>query len=80
MSALEEGSATITRTEIDSEIRNYTKFRSDFDKTRARSPQISYIIVPTKAEPKFEKLDEWYTRDAGREFGLFKIYELTLKP
>ena len=79
LSALEEGSATITRTEIDSEIRNYAKFRSDFDRSRARSPQISYIIVPTKAEPKFEKLDQWYTRDAGREFGLFKIYELTLK-
>lgn len=80
LSELEKNSAPITRSEVEAELRSYAKFRESFDRPRAADPVLSYIIVPTKAEPNFEKLDQWYQRDAGKEFGLFKLYKLALKP
>lgn len=79
LSELEKNSAPITRAEVKAELRSYAKFRESFDRSKAVDPTLSYIIVPTKAEPNFEKLDQWYQREAGKEFGLFKIYKLTLK-
>lgn len=80
LSELEKGAAPITLAEVEAELKNYAKFRAEFTRAKAVDPELSYIIVPTKAEPKFEKLDRWYQRDEGKEFGLFKVYKLTLKP
>lgn len=80
LSELEKNSAPITRSEVEAELRSYAKYREAFDRSKAADPVLSWIIVPTKAEPNFEKLDRWYQRDAGKEFGLFKIYKLTLRP
>ena len=70
----------ITRAETEAEIRNYAKFRNEFDRAKASDPELSYIIVPAEAEPDFQKLDRWYQRDEGKIFGLFKLYKLQLKP
>ena len=79
LSALDKGSKPITRPEMEAEIRNYARFRTEFDGKKAADPELSYIIVPTKAEPDFQKLDQWYSRDEGKVFGLFKLYKLRLK-
>ena len=80
LSELDKNSAPITKREVEAELANYAKFRNSFDRTKAADPALSYIIVPTKAEPDFQKLDQWYKRDEGKQFGLFKLYKLTLKP
>jgi hypothetical protein len=79
LSELDKNAAPITRAEAADEIKNYGKFRDTFDRIKATDPVLSYIIVPTKAEPDFQKLDQWYQRDEGKEFGLFKLYKLRLK-
>ena len=80
LSELDKNAKPITRAEAADELRNYGKFRAGFDRSKAADPVLSYIIVPTRAEPDFQKLDLWYERDQGKEFGLFKLYKLTLKP
>ena len=80
LSALDRSAKPITRSEMEAEIKNYARFRSDFDRTKAAEPELSYIIVPTQAEPDFQRLDRWYQRDEGKVFGLFKLYKLHLRP
>ena len=80
LSALDGEAKPITRGEMETELKNYLKFRAEFDRAKAAEPELSYMIVPTKAEPNFQMLDKWYQRDEGRVFGLFKLYKLSLKP
>ncbi len=80
LTALDDQARAITRGEMETELRNYVKFRAEFDRTKAAEPELSYIIVPTLAEPNFQMLDRWYQRDEGRVFGLFKLYKLQLRP
>ncbi len=80
VSDLDKNSKPVTRSEMEAEIKNYAHFRNEFDRTKAGDPELSYIIVPIKAEPNFQKLDQWYVRDEGKVFGLFKLYKLRLKP
>jgi len=80
LSALDGEAKPITRGEMETELKNYLKFRTEFDRAKAAEPELSYMIVPTKAEPNFQMLDKWYQRDEGRVFGLFKLYKLSLKP
>lgn len=80
LTILDSDAKPITRSEKEAEIRNYGKFRAEFDRSKAAEPELSYIIVPTLAEPNYQKLDLWYERDEGKTFGLFKVYKLTRKP
>lgn len=73
-------SKPVTRSEIEAEIAKYRDYRNNFDKAKAASPELSYIVVPTKAEPNFADIDKWYERDTGVEAGLFKVYALKLRP
>ena len=73
------GAKPITTSEIQSEVQKYNDFTASFDRTLAASPMVSYLIVPVKAEPDLSNVDRWYTRDAGVEVGLFKVYQLSLK-
>lgn len=79
LAALDGNAKPITRPEMEAEIRNYAKFRADFNRETAANPVLSYIIVPTAAEPDFRKLDQWYERGEGQVFGLFKLYKLGLR-
>ncbi len=69
----------ITRQEMQAEINNYAEFIKNFTREKAAAPALSYIIVPTKAEPDYKNLDSWYERGEGKTFGLFKVYRVTLK-
>jgi hypothetical protein len=69
----------VSKQEIQTEVRSYGEFVRKFNETNAYNPVVSYIIVPTEAEPDFTNLDRWYIRDEGKVFGMFKIYGLTQK-
>lgn len=77
--ALGGESKRITRAEFETEIKRYAEFVKTFGATQAVNPTLSYVIVPTKAEPNFKNLDLWYQRDEGKIFGLFKVYRVGLK-
>ncbi|OLE55329.1 MAG: hypothetical protein AUG51_03660 [Acidobacteria bacterium 13_1_20CM_3_53_8] len=70
----------ITDEEIRTEERNYANFIETFDRERASSPLLSFIITPTDDEPDFDNLDEWYERDAGEHIGNFTLYRVHLRP
>ena len=69
----------IKPSEIQAEAQKYTGFTRNFDANQASNPPLSYLIVPTEAEPDFTNLDRWYQRDDGKILGLFKVYTLTQK-
>lgn len=66
----------ISPQEIQAEVSKYAEFAREFDSQIAASLTLNSIIVPAEAEPKFTNLDRWYVRDAGKTFGLFKVYKL----
>ncbi len=69
----------IKPSEIQAEAQKYTGFTRNFDANQASNPPLSYLIVPTEAEPDFTNLDRWYQRDDSKILGLFKVYTLTQK-
>ncbi len=73
---LGENAAAVRSQEIRSEAAKYGEFVRSFNERSAASPVISHIIVPAEAEPSYENLDRWYSRDNGQAFGLFKVYKL----
>jgi hypothetical protein len=75
--SLSRDSQPVTKGEVETEIGKYRNFRNNFNGANASEPLLSYVIVPTKAEPNFNNLDRWYQRDEGKTFGLFKVYGLT---
>jgi len=77
--ALASESKPITRQEAQAEIKNYLEFIKNFNREKAAAPILSFVIVPTKAEPNYRNLDLWYERDEGQVFGLFKVYKVKLK-
>lgn len=80
LTVLKKGAVPISQAEMRAELKSYSQFRNEFNASHAAKPEISYMIVTTAAEPDYEKLDQWYQRDEGKTFGLFKIYKLQLKP
>lgn len=68
----------IARSEISGEAQKYAEFVKNFDGVQASDPALSYVVVPTKAEPNFANLDRWYQRDNGTIQGIFQVY--TLEP
>lgn len=78
--ALGQRSASITAQEINTEARLYADFAKNFTKIAASSPVLSYLIVPADEEPNFSNLDKWYVRDGGTVVGLFKVYNVKLRP
>ncbi|MEO7659495.1 MAG: hypothetical protein ABIV48_07760, partial [Pyrinomonadaceae bacterium] len=75
--ALGGSSKSISPHEIKAEVEAFRKYAITLAAAQAFDPEISYLMVPTKAEPSYANLDKWYQRDEGRECGLFKLYKLT---
>lgn len=78
--ALGEDAKPVTQQEIQAEVVKYTDFAKHIDRSVAGDPALSYVIVPAEGEPDLTNLDRWYKRDEGKNFGLFKVYGVTLKP
>lgn len=73
------GGAPITAREIEAEGRKYAEFSHAFNADQASNPALSYAIFPSDGESDLSRIDRWYNRGEGKEFGLFRVYELKLK-
>jgi len=69
----------ISNDEVRAQLRNYLSYAKSFNRERATSPTISYLVVSAENEPNYSNLDLWYARGAGQRIGDYKIYNLTLK-
>ncbi|HYO99947.1 MAG TPA: hypothetical protein VER76_07135 [Pyrinomonadaceae bacterium] len=69
----------ITQAEIDAEKNNYADFHASFDRARAASPLVSYVVAHAEQPFNFAPLDRWYTRDAGERVGRQIIYRVRLR-
>jgi hypothetical protein len=69
----------ISRQEMDDELRSYAAYVASFDRERASSPRLSYVVTPITEEPDLANLDRWYQRDAGEIVGKFKLYRVALR-
>jgi hypothetical protein len=73
-----EGQKT-TDAAIQAEATKYRDFISSADKHGVNEPVLSYIVVPSEAEPDYSRLDRWYRRELIRESDGFKTYRLSLQ-
>jgi hypothetical protein len=69
----------ITTEEKNAELESYKRFIETFDKQKAASPRLSYVIVPADASTNLANLDHWYQRDSGERVGRFTIFRVHLK-
>ena len=77
---LAEGAKPVTDDEIRNEVRSYSEFVRTFSKGQATDPELSWLVVPVKSQQDLSNIDHWYQREDEHEFGMFKVYKLTLKP
>lgn len=61
-------------------LRGYADFAASFDRTRAASPALAYLVVYDYEHHDLANLDRWYERDAGEHLGHFTLYHLKLRP
>jgi hypothetical protein len=73
-------SSLIAPDEIRAQIQNYLSYSRSFNRERAASLALSYLVVDSDKEPDYSNLDRWYERDAGERFGSFVLYRLKLRP
>ena len=69
----------ITSEEFRAQLAIYLDYVKTFDRPRAASPLLSYLMVEADGEPDFANLDRWYQRDAGERIGNFILYRLELR-
>jgi hypothetical protein len=69
----------VTAEDERAEIESYARFVAGFDRARAASRQLSYVVVLPGDESKLANLDRWYERDAGERTGLYTLYRLRLR-
>ncbi|MGZ8848644.1 MAG: hypothetical protein ACXW3C_19455 [Pyrinomonadaceae bacterium] len=80
LSPVVSGSNTpITPEELRARLASYLEYSRAFNRDRAASPTLSYIIVNATSQPDFANLDRWYQRDAGERVGDFILYRLKLR-
>jgi hypothetical protein len=65
--------------ELRAQVQNYVAFAQSFDREKAASPRLSYMLLPVDNEPDYSNVDRWYERDAGERIGKFVLYRLTLR-
>jgi hypothetical protein len=76
---LAQGAKRVTDEEIRNEVRGYADFIGTFTREQAADPELSWLIVPVKSDQDLSNIDRWYRRSDEHEFGMFKVYKLTLK-
>lgn len=62
--------------EAQAEVQRYADYVATFDRNRAGSPELSYVITHIDATPDLSNLDRWYERDQGKQFGEFILYKV----
>ena len=76
---LAEGAGRVNDIEIKGEARKYGEFLRSISRSDVVDPTLSWLIVPVKSEQNLSNIDRWYDRSDEHEFGMFKVYKLTLK-
>jgi hypothetical protein len=71
--------APITLEELRAQLATYLAYSRSFDRNRAGTPQLSFLVVRSDSQPDFANLDRWYLRDAGERIGGFVLYQLKLR-
>ena len=69
----------ITPDEMRARIRDYLLYTGSFNRERASSPTLSYLIIHTNDRFDFQNLDRWYQRDEGEKIGGFVLYRVKLR-
>ncbi|HEV2801349.1 MAG TPA: hypothetical protein VGW12_12670 [Pyrinomonadaceae bacterium] len=69
----------ITQAEVDREKQNYANFHASFDRARAASPLVAYVVAQADQPFNFAPLDRWYERDAGERINRHIIYRVRLR-
>src|SRR5262249_33391878 len=72
-------SAPIMPDELRARIRDYLAYTKSFDRKRAESPTLSYVIVQADNQIDFQNLDRWYQRDNGVRIGNLILYRLRIR-
>jgi hypothetical protein len=61
------------------EVRRFADYIAAFNRERAASLRLSYVIVHADFPFDFTRLDQWYERDEGEQIGKFKLYRVNLR-
>jgi hypothetical protein len=70
----------ITPEEFRSQVAGYLDYVKTFNRDRAASPTLSYLVIHSDKQPDFTNLDRWYERDVGEPIGEFILYRVKLRP
>jgi hypothetical protein len=65
--------------EMRAQIQNYLNFAQSFNREKAASPRLSYMLLPVDHQSNFSNVDLWYERDAGERIGEFVLYRVKLR-
>jgi hypothetical protein len=71
--------APITPKELRAQLAAYLNYSRSFNRDRATTPVLSYLVVHADSQTDFANLDRWYQRDAGERIGGFVLYRLKLR-
>jgi hypothetical protein len=71
--------ARVSDNEIKNEAQKYGEFVRSISQSDVIDPTLSWLIVPVKSDQNLSNIDRWYERSDEEEFGMFKVYKLTLK-
>ncbi len=69
----------ITWDEVQAQPAHYLEYTRGFNRDRASSPPLSYVVVRADAKPDYTNLDRWYERDSGERVGPFILYQVKLR-
>jgi len=69
----------ISPAELRAKLNEYLTFSQTFDRGRAISPTLSFLIVKADEKPDYANLDRWYERYGREQFGGFVLYQLKLR-
>jgi hypothetical protein len=69
----------ITPSELRAQQISYLEYSHSFDRERAASPTLSYLVVHADSQPDFANLDRWYQRDKGVRAGNSILFRLKLR-
>ncbi len=69
----------LTPREAEAEIRGYQEFCDAFNKERASSPTLNFLIASARRPLDLSNLEKWYEVNEGERVGDSIIYRLTLR-
>ena len=69
----------LTPADLRAQLDAYLNYTRSFNRDRAASPALSYLIIHAQNAPDFANLDRWYRRDEGERVGDFILYRLKLR-